>query len=270
MPVSKFQSQTKERLMMLLQGYTIEDNYRPDWLINPLTGRRLEIDIWLPDVKIGIEVQGAQHTRFIPSFHKDESDFEKQKARDDFKRAICQQRGIHLYEVYTLNDIDTFIESARGHCAEMAHELHIKQTALKSLSYHAAQVWREMHKKRGKNPQMIKDLCAKMIHICEKYHWRLEDIKPDLSIRKVDMAFGAKKMVKIEQYGNERGNRHERAALMSINDGVVKARWQPPWGDYVNFEFDLETGYQIPKEEKGWLLKLGSLPETIYETPSRG
>lgn len=265
MPISKFQTQVKERLLMLLKGYEYQENYRPDWLINPETGRRLEIDIWLPDVKIGIEVQGAQHTRFIPGLHRDQSDFEKQKARDDYKRALCQKRGVYLYEVYSIDAIDNFLESAQEHHPNMFYHLRSKNTSLKALSYYAAEAYREMHKRRGKDRQKIQGLFQKMKHICDKYNWRMEDIKPDLTIRKAQMAFANKHMVKIEQVGNdERGNRHERAALMRIKDGVVTVRWAQNWGGHQDIDFDLETGKQIPETPKGWILKLDSLPETIW------
>lgn len=268
MPVSRFQTETKERLMILLNGYEFVENYRPDWLINPETGRRLEIDIWLPDVKIGIEVQGAQHTRFIPGFHKHTDDFEKQKARDDYKRAICQQRGVHLYEVFTLDDIDSFLESAKDHCREMAFELLKKNTSLKALAYYAGEAYREMHKRRNKDKQKIHDLYLQMKHICDIYHWDMGIIKPDLTIRKAEMAFVNKWMVKIEQYGNDvRGNRHEMAALMKVKGNVLTCRWAQTWGGHQDIEFDRETGYQIPKTEKGWMLRLDTLPETLWDTP---
>lgn len=46
-------------------------NYRPAWLINPSTGKRLEYDFYFPDLKIAFEIQGQHHY-----------DDEKQKQRD--------------------------------------------------------------------------------------------------------------------------------------------------------------------------------------------
>ena len=47
----------------------IISNYRPDFLYNPYTKRNLEIDIWLPDQKLAIEVDGSQHDKFSQYFH---------------------------------------------------------------------------------------------------------------------------------------------------------------------------------------------------------
>lgn len=48
--------------------------YRPKWLINPETGKRMEIDIWIPSVKIGIEYDGV-------AWHKKENARSKTKAK---------------------------------------------------------------------------------------------------------------------------------------------------------------------------------------------
>lgn len=60
--------------------------YRPEWLDG------LELNICLPDLKIGIEYQGEQH------FHKTEffGSFEDQKKRDKEKRGLCLQNGFSL------------------------------------------------------------------------------------------------------------------------------------------------------------------------------
>lgn len=36
-------------------------DYRPEWMKSSLTGKNLEIDIWLPSLDLGIEYQGDQH-----------------------------------------------------------------------------------------------------------------------------------------------------------------------------------------------------------------
>jgi hypothetical protein len=36
-------------------------NYRPDWLKNPTTNKNLELDFYLPHIKVGIEIQGQHH-----------------------------------------------------------------------------------------------------------------------------------------------------------------------------------------------------------------
>ena len=36
-------------------------NYRPEWLKNPLTGYNLELDIYYPNLKLAIEINGLHH-----------------------------------------------------------------------------------------------------------------------------------------------------------------------------------------------------------------
>ncbi len=36
-------------------------NSRPDWLRNPKTGRRLELDIFYPHINVAVEVQGIDY-----------------------------------------------------------------------------------------------------------------------------------------------------------------------------------------------------------------
>jgi len=46
-------------------------NFRPETLLNPKTGRRLEIDIYFPDIRLAYEFQGARHSGYYQTF-KDE------------------------------------------------------------------------------------------------------------------------------------------------------------------------------------------------------
>ena len=72
---------------------------RPGWLTSPLTGHRLELDLYNAELRLAIEVQGAGHARFISKFHKSYADFEAQQIRDHMKRRLCKERGVLLIEV---------------------------------------------------------------------------------------------------------------------------------------------------------------------------
>lgn len=65
----------------------VEYNVRPDWLVNPRTGKNLEIDIYFPDKKVGIEVNSAFH------------EIRYQKLKDKFKQDKCAELGIKLYTI---------------------------------------------------------------------------------------------------------------------------------------------------------------------------
>lgn len=59
----------------------------------------LEIDIYLPVLKLGFEYNGEQHYNFIPHFHKRFNDFEKLRGRDVKKNEIAKEKGIRLITV---------------------------------------------------------------------------------------------------------------------------------------------------------------------------
>ena len=77
-------------------GYEAYKN-RPEWLINPVSGWPLELDYYIPELKIAFEVQGRQHYEPIARFGG-VSQFQKQQARDQQKRNLCFMKGVTLYE----------------------------------------------------------------------------------------------------------------------------------------------------------------------------
>jgi hypothetical protein len=88
---------------------------RPDFLKNPVTGGdyNLELDCYNPQLRLGLEYNGAQHYKYIPYFHRNKEAFLNQKYRDEMKRVKCMQKGIRLIEVpYSVKpqDIPSFID----------------------------------------------------------------------------------------------------------------------------------------------------------------
>jgi len=71
---------------------------------NIFSNKRMELDGYNDEMKIGFEQQGIQHYQYVPFFHKnDTANFEKQLERDQLKRDECKSLGIYLIEVsYTL------------------------------------------------------------------------------------------------------------------------------------------------------------------------
>lgn len=62
-------------------------------------GDRLFIDIFLPDLSVAIEVDGAFHDKEIPFFHKSKLDFEEQKFRDKKKMKLSKEKGVIVFRV---------------------------------------------------------------------------------------------------------------------------------------------------------------------------
>lgn len=95
-----------------IYGAQFRQNVRPNFLKNPETGHNLEIDIYNDDLKIGIEYQGAQHYKWPNFTNQTEAQFREQLRRDDYKKRVCAQMGIHLIIVpYTvkLGNIKNYI-----------------------------------------------------------------------------------------------------------------------------------------------------------------
>jgi len=56
------------------------------------------MDFFIPLMKIGIEVQGEQHYKMVPHFHKDKMAFALARKRDREKAEWCEINGISLIE----------------------------------------------------------------------------------------------------------------------------------------------------------------------------
>ena len=75
-------------------------------------GSRLFLDIFMPDISIGVEVNGVQHYKFVPFFHGSQIKFEEYKFLDKKKVRLCNEQGIGLYVVKhdEAFDTDDFME----------------------------------------------------------------------------------------------------------------------------------------------------------------
>lgn len=76
---------------------------RPPFLVNPETKRRLELDCFNDELRLGVEFSGSQHFVFPNPFHHTQAEFDAQQRRDRYKAQQCQQAGIQLIVVpYTV------------------------------------------------------------------------------------------------------------------------------------------------------------------------
>ncbi len=92
---------TIESLETIFPGYHFKKE-RPDWLINPETGRRLELDGYCPELKIAVEYNGKQHYD-SESFGIGPEGLKKQLNRDNIKVKMCNSRKICLLRIpYTV------------------------------------------------------------------------------------------------------------------------------------------------------------------------
>jgi len=90
MKISRFQTVVKKTIQHWFPHVEIIENYRPDWL------NKKEIDLFIPSLKIAIEVNGRQHYYYCPDLHREPMDFIRQRMRDIEKKKIIKDRGLHL------------------------------------------------------------------------------------------------------------------------------------------------------------------------------
>lgn len=98
----------EERVRGLLEVLTRHEwpSVRPDWLVNPNTGKRMEIDCFCAPLKTCVEVDGAQHYGRVAFMHKKEGDYRRQQARDHLKDRICAQLGYRMIRVPPRGQLD--------------------------------------------------------------------------------------------------------------------------------------------------------------------
>ena len=92
----------------LLEALTRHEwpSVRPDWLVNPRTGARLEIDCYCSTLKCCVEVDGAQHYGRVAFMHKREGDYRRQQERDHVKDRIVALHGYTMIRVPPRSQLD--------------------------------------------------------------------------------------------------------------------------------------------------------------------
>lgn len=94
----------------LFPQYNIKRHYRPDFL------EGLELDIYIEELKVGIEYQGIQHYKPIKHWGGAEA-LEKGKERDRKKKQICKDQNIPLiYFEYTEGLSDDLVSQKLVFC----------------------------------------------------------------------------------------------------------------------------------------------------------
>lgn len=67
----------------------------------PVAGTKLSLDFYNANKKIAVEVQGKQHTKYVPFFHgKNKINYLNQLKRDRDKLKFCELNDIELVEIY--------------------------------------------------------------------------------------------------------------------------------------------------------------------------
>jgi hypothetical protein len=90
------------RKYLLIKYHWVKHQYnvRPDWL-KYTTGNNLELDVYIPELNIGFEFNGAYHLT-------DKSQHE----RDLFKIDACKKHGVKLY-IFSLQTLEAYARTRR-------------------------------------------------------------------------------------------------------------------------------------------------------------
>lgn len=80
---------------------------RPDWL-----GRQ-HFDVWIPELNVALEYQGAQHDNPVEFFGGQKA-FEQNQKRDQLKKEKCLKNGVRLIEVREGYNFEEVIDQING------------------------------------------------------------------------------------------------------------------------------------------------------------
>tara|TARA_Y100001951_G_scaffold103099_1_gene111183 strand:+ start:2467 stop:2871 length:405 start_codon:yes stop_codon:yes gene_type:complete len=109
---SKSKSKVQNSVKKYLKKYWFCDIVFEEF---PLVGSRMTFDFYNATKNIIIEVQGRQHTKFIPFMHANNKiNYLKQLKRDQDKIKFCNLNSIVLVEYFdgdnTLSDLDKMLD----------------------------------------------------------------------------------------------------------------------------------------------------------------
>ena len=73
--------------------------FRPEWLMNPTTKRKLELDMYCRELKLAFEFDGSQHDTFSPYYHRNKEHFRYRRLLDRLKNEMCREAVVLLIRI---------------------------------------------------------------------------------------------------------------------------------------------------------------------------
>jgi hypothetical protein len=97
---SKIQFSAKQFLKKYWSKHVVFEEF-------PVAGTKLSLDFYNANKKIAVEVQGKQHTKYVPFFHgKNKINYINQLKRDQDKLKFCEINDIQLVEIYDGEEVN--------------------------------------------------------------------------------------------------------------------------------------------------------------------
>jgi len=97
---SKIQYNAKQFLKKYWSNHIVFEEF-------PVAGTKLSLDFYNANKKIAVEVQGKQHTKYVPFFHgKNKINYINQLKRDQDKLKFCELNDIQLVEIYDGDEVN--------------------------------------------------------------------------------------------------------------------------------------------------------------------
>lgn len=83
-----------ELLARVFDGFQVQRDLSPDWLVNPGTRRRLKLDLVYPEIGVAVRFVGLQ---VKGAGRKSEWEELEDASRDEVRKELCRQHGIDLF-----------------------------------------------------------------------------------------------------------------------------------------------------------------------------
>jgi hypothetical protein len=235
MGTSKLQRRTSLELSKHFGGYIIRENIRPEWMIDE-TGQRLELDFWIEELDVAIEVQGNQHYEYVPHFHGSYDEYLSQKQRDEDKRLACHRRGILLFEVF---DRASLKEAIFG-IAFIAKQ-SISDPEYPPLDHEIKIAWAELlmksrrkRKQNGNPADPMKSCRQKLIDLVSSNATHLLEIRPEIAKALIDCLLASEDII-AEIDKSYREKMFQRYYRRWTSGHLQKGGIRPPVEEYLKW-----------------------------------
>ena len=90
----------REIVTRVFEGFEVQRDLAPDWLVNPDTGRLLKLNYFYPEIGLAVRLEGmrGRQQRREP----DEVEYQRLREREAARERLCEERGIRLlhFDVY--------------------------------------------------------------------------------------------------------------------------------------------------------------------------